>query len=180
MSLKPSIRILGLDPGSVHTGFGLVEKSGRTLRVLDFGRISPPARKPLLQRVASLHDELASRLEEWSPQVVALEKVFRGPNVRSLIVLAQARGAILVALARTGVEVVEYAPAEVKSAVAGHGGADKTQVSRMVTILLGLDRSLKDDESDALALAICQAHRQRTHRVVAEMQGSAANKSLTH
>lgn len=179
MSLPAPIRILGLDPGSIHTGFGLVEKQGRKLAVLDHGRISPSTRAPLMKRVAALHHELTSRLEGWNPDTVVLEKVFRGPNVKSLIVLAQARGAILVALARFDVELVEYAPAEVKSAVAGNGRADKAQISRMVSILLGLGGHLEDDETDALALAICHAHRRRSERVSLAAERGVGARTLT-
>lgn len=158
--------ILGLDPGSLHTGYGLVEKRGSTLRAVDWGRISLPRRHPLPQRLAELIDSVEELLARGLPDLAVLESPFHGMNSRSLIVLAQARGALLGCLARQSVEVVEYSPAEVKSAVTGNGRADKQQVARMVQMLLKMnDQPLADDTSDALAVAICCAQRHRMDRV---------------
>ncbi|HEX5759125.1 MAG TPA: crossover junction endodeoxyribonuclease RuvC [Thermoanaerobaculia bacterium] len=154
--------VLGLDPGSLHTGYGVVERRGSALRALDLGRFSSPPRLPLADRLAHLAGGLAALLERWQPQLVALETPYHGLNSRSLIVLAEARGALLVTLAGRGLLLREYSPAEVKSAVTGNGRADKLQVARMVKLLLALEGDgWASDATDALALAICAAQRAR-------------------
>ncbi len=158
--------VLGLDPGSRHTGYGLVEAEGDRLRALAHGRLSCSPKQSVPLRLHRIATGLTEILEEWSPQAVVLESLFHGINSRSLIVLAQARGALLTSAAASGVEIVEYSPAEVKSAVTGHGRADKSQVKRMVSILLSLPADdLSEDAADALAVAICYAHRSRLDRL---------------
>lgn len=152
--------ILGLDPGSRHTGFGLVRQRGQTLEAVDYGRITARSGAPLPERLAAIVGDLEELLDTLSPAVVAIESTFLGMNPRSLVVLSQARGALLGVVGKRGLRVFEYAPAEVKNAVTGNGRADKSQVSQMVQVLLGLppDR-LPEDSTDALAVAICCAHR---------------------
>jgi crossover junction endodeoxyribonuclease RuvC len=159
--------ILGLDPGSRHTGFAWVEARGDDLEALDFGRMSCPASQPVPQRLASLVEQLTDLLDRRLPHVAVLETPFHGLNSRSLVVLAEARGALLATLAGRSIEITEYSPAEIKSAVAGNGRADKTQVARMVSILLGIDAGkLSSDAADALAIAVCYAHRHRFEKLV--------------
>jgi crossover junction endodeoxyribonuclease RuvC len=154
--------ILGLDPGSLHTGYGVVERRGSALRALDLGRFSCPRRLPLPERLSHLAECLQALLARWQPETVALESTFHGPNAHSLIVLSQARGVLLATLAGRGITIREYSPAEVKSAVTGNGRADKQQVARMVKLLLALDGAgWAADATDALALAICAAQRAR-------------------
>ena len=154
--------ILGLDPGSLHTGFGLLEKRGAELKALDLGRFSCPRDLALPHRLAHLTSCLDELVARARPDLAALESPFHGMNARSLVVLAQARGALLAVLGGRGVEVREFTPAAVKSAVAGNGRADKEQVARMVRLLLGLgDRRFAADATDALALALCCAQRLR-------------------
>ncbi len=158
--------ILGLDPGSLHTGYGLVERQGSALRALALGRLSAPARLALPERLAHLARSLDELLARWHPETVVLETPFHGLNTRSLIVLSAARGALLATLAGRGIAIREYSPAEVKSAVTGNGRADKQQVARMVKLLLALDGDgWAADATDALALAICAAHRARMDRL---------------
>lgn len=158
--------ILGLDPGSLHTGYGLVRKRGTHLEAVDWGRISMSRSMELPARLADLTTSLETLLGRIRPDLAVLESPFHGMNSRSLIVLAQARGSLIACLARHGLEVVEYSPAEVKSAVTGNGRADKTQVSRMVQLLLKMSSEpLADDTSDALAVAICCAQRHRLDRL---------------
>jgi crossover junction endodeoxyribonuclease RuvC len=161
------VLILGLDPGSVHTGYGVVEAHGTRLTLVEGGRISLPARQPLPARLAELARELAGLVDRLEPEVVVLETPFHGLNPRSLIVLAQARGALLSVVGGRRVEIREYSPAEIKSAVAGNGRADKQQVARMVRLLLRLEGELAPDATDALAVAICAAHRDRSDRISA-------------
>lgn len=160
------MRILGLDPGSRFTGYGLVDRSGDGLAVVSHGRFAAPRGRALAQRLHGLTAELERCLEEWRPAVAVLEAPFLGLNPRSLVVLAQARGALMAALAGRGLAVHEYSPAEVKSAVTGNGRADKQQVARMVGLHLRLDAAAaSSDATDALALAICFAHRERVDRL---------------
>lgn len=160
--------VLGLDPGSHHTGYALVEVGGRGLAALDHGRISCPTKLTVAERLAHLSRELAALVDRWQPDAAALETPFHGLNARSLVVLAQARGALLAVLAERGVGIREYSPAEVKSAVTGNGRADKEQVGRMVRMLLALARApASSDAADALALAVCFAHRDRMDRLTA-------------
>ena len=154
--------VLGLDPGSLHTGYGLVERRGSALRALDLGRFSCPQRLALPDRLAQLAQGLEGLLGRWQPETVALETPFHSLNSRSLIILAQARGALLAVLAGRGFAIREYSPAEVKSAVTGNGRADKEQVARMVKLLLALEGDgWAADVTDALAVAICAAQRAR-------------------
>jgi crossover junction endodeoxyribonuclease RuvC len=154
--------ILGLDPGSRATGYGAIRRQGSLTVALAEGRIETDPELSLAERLAHLSLEVERVVEQIGPDAVVLETTFHGRNSRSLIVLAQARGAILAALGRRAVPVVEYAPAEVKSAVTGNGRADKRQVARMVELLLGLRaKSRASDATDALALALCYAQRFR-------------------
>jgi crossover junction endodeoxyribonuclease RuvC len=160
------VLILGLDPGSLHTGYGLIEKRGSALVAIDAGRFSCPRDLDLPRRLAFLAGRLSELLAVRRPDLAVLETPFHGMNVRSLIVLAQARGALLAALAGQGVEIREYSPAEVKSAVTGSGRAEKDQVARMVRLLLSSPgQGWASDATDALALAICCAQRLRLDRL---------------
>ncbi|HEV7517007.1 MAG TPA: crossover junction endodeoxyribonuclease RuvC [Thermoanaerobaculia bacterium] len=167
--------ILGLDPGSLHTGYGLLLKRGSTLTTVDAGRFSCPKNQALPARLAHLVVCMGELLVRHRPDVAVVESPFHGMNIHSLIVLAQARGALLAAVAGHGVEVREYSPAEVKSAVTGNGRADKEQVARMVRLLLSLgdERVLAADATDALALAICCAQRLRMDRLA---EGAGARR----
>ncbi len=159
------MRILGIDPGSRHTGYGVVELHGDELEPLDWGRLSCPPREPVPQRLARLAAGLEELLGRWQPDAAVLETPFHGLNARSLVVLAQARGALLAVLAGRRVPIHEYSPAEVKSAVTGHGRADKRQMARMVGLQLALPEEAGEDAADALALALCFARRRRLDRL---------------
>lgn len=160
------MRILGLDPGSRFTGFGLIDRRGSRLTCAGEGRIALPRGAPLPARLGELARELEALVRDKRPDVAVLEALYHGVNPRSLIVLAQARGALITTLSLQGLEVHEYSPAEVKTAVTGHGRADKKQVARMVRLILGLGGGpLAADASDALAVAICYAQRLRLDRL---------------
>ncbi|MEM7048734.1 MAG: crossover junction endodeoxyribonuclease RuvC [Acidobacteriota bacterium] len=158
--------VLGLDPGSRHTGYGFVEKRGPALTMIEAGTFSCPAKEPVPQRLSYLSRELTDLVARRPPDTVVVEAPFHGLNARSLIVLAQARGALL-AVVGEAYEVREYSPAEVKSAVTGSGHAGKDQVARMVRLLLGVKEPLSSDATDALAVAICGAQRARMERISA-------------
>jgi crossover junction endodeoxyribonuclease RuvC len=149
------MRVLGIDPGSRFTGWGVLDCQGARVQLVAWGRLAPAQDLPLADRLLRLADGLEAVLAEHGPDLAAIERVFHGRNTRSLIVLAEARGALLATLARAGVELAELAPAAVKSAVTGSGRADKQQVARMVRLQLGLrDAVLPLDSSDALAVAL--------------------------
>jgi crossover junction endodeoxyribonuclease RuvC len=153
--------ILGLDPGSLHTGYGLIECRAGAARPISAGRWSAPPKLGVTERLKILADGLDDLLRRSRPDFAAMEKPFHGVNSRSVIVLAEARGALLLTLARSGLRVEEYSPAEVKSAVTGSGRAEKDQVARMVRLLLGLPaESFPADATDALAVALCSSQRQ--------------------
>ncbi|MDR3039026.1 MAG: crossover junction endodeoxyribonuclease RuvC [Candidatus Adiutrix sp.] len=154
--------ILGLDPGSRHTGYGLILTGpGGSAAVVTCGRLSPPPAWPLPRRLAHLHQGLTELMAGFRPGAVAVEDIFTGRNIRSAVVLAQARGVALLAAAQGGAEIFEYAPREVKNAVAGYGQAEKAQVARMVAELLNHREPLPPDAADALAVALCHAGRPR-------------------
>lgn len=154
------MRILGLDPGSIHTGFGIVQAAGSRIESLAVGRVTSLKSSPLPARLARLVVETKDLLERWQPDLVAIETPYRGINSRSLIVLAEARGALLATVALSGAEIREFSPAEVKLAVTGNGRAEKDQVAKMVRLLLRLPADpLASDATDALAVAVCCAHR---------------------
>jgi crossover junction endodeoxyribonuclease RuvC len=158
--------IVGLDPGSRHTGWAVLAVAGSRLRSVEQGCWSPPPKLALAPRLAHLTENLRAVLARFEVAIAVVEAPYHGLNSRSLIVLAEARGALLAEIARHGVEVVEYSPAEVKVAVAGHGRASKEQVARMVKLQLGVDTELlRADTTDALAVAICGARRFRMDRL---------------
>ena len=166
---QAAVRILGLDPGSRHTGYGLLLRHRGHIELLAQGRFSPPGRLDLPARLGWLGVRLGEALAEWRPEVAVLETPFLGLNPRSLVVLAQARGALLGALAAGSVKVREYSPAEIKSTVAGSGRADKTQVARMVALQLsGVPSDATADATDALAIALCAAGRIAAQRLTIE------------
>lgn len=151
------LRILGIDPGSTATGYGVVERQGGDLVHAAHGVLRPPRAAPLAERLAFLRDGLLAVVECHHPEVAVVEQVFVSRNPRSAIVLGQARGAVLVALGEVGLPVAEYAAREVKQSVVGQGGAEKAQVQKMVARLLGLAEPPATDAADALAVAICHA-----------------------
>lgn len=154
------MRILGIDPGSVTTGFGVIDYERGRLTLVEQGSIGTPRGAELAERLAVIHDKLLAVIGRTHPEAAAVETPFAGQNVKSLIQLAHARGVILLAARAHALSVFEYSPRSVKSAVVGYGGAEKEQVAKMVRMLLPGCASLKmsADASDALAIAICHAH----------------------
>jgi crossover junction endodeoxyribonuclease RuvC len=150
------MRVLGVDPGTVATGWGVVDATERRLAYVAGGVIR--ARGPLSRRLAYVYEAVQQILSQYAPNSVSLEKTFVGENVQSAFRLGEARGALLVAAAQAGITVCEYSPAEIKLAVVGHGRAAKAQMQIMVAHLLALRGTLAADEADALGAAICHAH----------------------
>ncbi len=161
------VRVLGVDPGSRCTGYGVVDRHGSELRRVDSGVIRPRG-STLAERLSAIHAELTLVIARHQPHAAALEAVFSARNARSALVLGHARGVALAACGQAGLPTAEYAPATVKSAVTGYGMADKTQVQRMVQRLLGLDSLPPSDAADAIAVAICHAQSLRSAAALAE------------
>ncbi len=151
---------LGVDSGSLSTGYGVVQATGSTHRALEFGAIRNDSKTPHAERLALIFEKLQQVMDRNAPDLLALEEVFVSRNVQSALKLGQVRGAVMVAAASRGVPVVELSPTTVKAAVTGHGHAEKTQVQFMVKAILGLPAVPKPhDAADALALAICALNR---------------------
>ncbi len=152
------MRVLGIDPGTAITGYGLVDYDD-DLRLVDCGAIITPAGMALPQRLVSIHQKLSDLIGRFQPQAVAVEELFFSKNVRTAMSVGQARGVVLLAAAQADLPIYHYKPSEVKQAVAGYGNASKTQMQEMVRLLLGMDAILTpDDVADAVAIAICHAH----------------------
>ena len=153
--------ILGADPGSLRTGWGAIESDGRRDRLIEMGVIVPPPRAPLDVRLRVIHEGMRALIMRLQAEVLAVEDVFHAANSRSALVLGHVRGVVLLAGAEAGIPVSAFAPATVKTMVAGYGRADKPQVAYMVARLLGLESAgTAADASDALAVALCHAHQQ--------------------
>ncbi len=151
--------ILGVDPGSLITGYGLIETDGNRFQVLEAGPIRLKSAGELPDRLLKLATELETRVRQYQPDALSLEKAFFGKNAQSALTLGYVRGVVLMLAARYKLQVAEYSPSEVKKAVCGYGKAEKAQVQEMVRLLLNLaEVPHPPDVADALALAICHAH----------------------
>ena len=153
------MRIIGVDPGSDTTGYGVIDSDGRRYDLVEYAGIRGPKHLSFAERLLAISRKLEEVIERLSPQACAVEDTFYAVNVKSALKLGQARGAVLVAAARAGVEVFEYSPLEIKSALVGYGRAEKQQVQEMVRVLLGMKNVPEPlDASDALAVAICHVN----------------------
>jgi crossover junction endodeoxyribonuclease RuvC len=152
------LRILGIDPGSRITGYGIIEKQGNYLRHVIHGEVKPRKDSLLSIVLSSIYQQLSAVIERTAPQAISLENIFYGKNVRSLIKQAQVRGVVIFAGADKGIPIFEYSPLEVKKAVVGYGRAEKRQVQVMVKAILKLPVLPPADAADALAAAICHAN----------------------
>jgi crossover junction endodeoxyribonuclease RuvC len=152
------LRILGIDPGSHVTGYGIIEKKGNYLQHVLHGEIKPKKDSPLSATLIVVYQQLSAVISQTTPQAIALENIFYGKNVRSLIKQAQVRGVVIFAGADKGLDVFEYSPLEIKKAVVGYGRAEKRQVQVMVKAILKLPELPPADAADALATAICHAN----------------------
>jgi len=156
---QPSTRILGIDPGSINTGWGLVESAGHQLIHVAHGTIGTSLARGQAARLHTIYRGIQQVVRKFQPVGVSLENVFFARNAQSALKLGQARGVALLAAAETGIEVSEYSTKEIKVAVVGYGQATKEQVQKMVTALLALRGEIAEDAADALAAAICEVHR---------------------
>jgi crossover junction endodeoxyribonuclease RuvC len=152
---EEDVRVLGIDPGTLVTGWGVVTRTGASFRRVASGAIELGSTKPLPERLGEIRSTIVELCRLHTPSALALEKAFVAQNVQSAFRLGEARGAVLIAAADAGVAVFEYAPAQVKSTVVGYGRADKRQIMRGVSLRLGIPPAERADEADALALALC-------------------------
>ncbi len=163
------MRVLGIDPGTATTGYGVVEETEEGLRALAYGVVTTPADWPLPKRLQTIYEELRRLVQKWQPDAAAVEEIFFNVNVRTAMSVGQARGVALLAMADEGMTVAEYGPGEVKQALTGYGGAEKRQMQEMVRMLLGLSTPpYPDDAADALAVAICHLHSARMRALTSE------------
>jgi crossover junction endodeoxyribonuclease RuvC len=153
------MKILGVDPGTATTGFGVIQKTGGKLRFVDAGVITTQSTEAMPKRLVRIHECLSELIAEHKPDAVAVELLYFATNVTTAITVGQARGVVLLAAAEAGLEVAEYTPLQVKQAVTGYGKADKRQVQEMVKAILGLNGIPKpDDAADGLGIAITHAN----------------------
>ena len=152
--------ILGIDPGIADTGYGLIEKDkSGNLTCLDYGSIVTAAGIDLSKRLKAISKELAGLIEKYRPQMAAVEELFFCKNVKTALIVGQARGVVMLTISQNNIEVMEFTPLQVKQAVSAYGRASKLQVQKMVKLLLNLkELPCPDDAADALAVAICAAN----------------------
>lgn len=160
------MRILGIDPGLVKTGWGIIEYRAGALSYVAAGTVAPPVRQELAGRLLCLHEKLHDVIDCYRPEVAAIEETFVNMNAASTLKLGNARGAILLSLAQAGLPVAEYAALLVKKSVVGVGRAEKGQVGMMVRTLLPRCDASGADALDALAIAICHAHQSQRNRIL--------------
>jgi crossover junction endodeoxyribonuclease RuvC len=154
--------VLGVDPGTAITGYGLVREAEGQLQAVAYGAITTPSDWALPQRLQKIYRDLSALIREHGPTEGAVEQLFFSRNVKTALAVGQARGVVLLALAEGGLAVHEYTPLQVKQSVVGYGRAEKTQVQELVKLLLGLEVVPQpDDAADALAIAICHLHSAR-------------------
>lgn len=150
--------IMGIDPGTRITGYGIVKKEHLTLTPLDFGTIRPPLSFDLYKRYLIIFESIEQIISKYSPTAIAIETQFVKKNVMSALKLGMARGVAIIAAGKNCIPIYEYAPKKAKLAVVGNGSASKQQMQNMIALLLNLKEGVSEDAADALALAICHSH----------------------
>lgn len=164
------MRILGIDPGTATTGFGLLEVQQNEIRLIDFGCIKTSRHLEAADRLHQIAQDIEKIIQEGKPHVCVVEKIFFSKNVKTAIKVAEARGVILQHARKCHLEVCEYTPTEIKTSVTGDGTADKIQMQKMVQLILKLDSLPKpDDAADAIAAALCYGVRSASHKGKAEV-----------
>lgn len=150
--------VIGVDPGTRFTGFGIIQLVNNTHKVLDFGVITPPSKAPLEKRYLAIFLALEHLIDKYKPISLAVETQYVDKNVQSAIKLGMARGVCVLAGAKADLQISEYSPTMTKKAVVGNGHASKKQMQKMIQLLLNIKEDLKEDAADALALALCHLH----------------------
>jgi len=174
---RPLVRVLGIDPGSLITGYGVISVQGNRNHFVDCGFIETSSKSPLAERLKTIFEGVALVIAQFQPEQLAIEQVFVHRNAGSALKLGQARGAAICAAAVAGLPVSEYAPRAIKQAVVGHGNADKSQVQHMIKALLNLPEPPLADSADALAVALCHGHMSQTAELI--QQGPQARSGGT-
>ena len=153
------MRILGIDPGYAIVGYGVIDYQNTRFSVADYGAILTEAGTPFNERLEQIYDETCAIMQKWKPEAMAIEKLFYNTNAKTVIDVGQARGVLVLAAQKNGLDIAEYTPLQVKQSVVGYGRAEKKQVQEMTKLILNLEKIPKpDDTADALAIAICHAH----------------------
>jgi crossover junction endodeoxyribonuclease RuvC len=173
----PPMRVLGIDPGSLRCGYGVVSRDGGRLRVVESG-VLVPGDRPMAERLALILEGLGDLIARTAPAEVSVEQIFAGISPRSALALGQARGVALAAAARAGLPVFEYQPSEVKLAFTGSGRAGKAQMMQTARALLGVEAELSD-EADAVALAVCHLARRPLRLATAKATAVRASTGAT-
>jgi crossover junction endodeoxyribonuclease RuvC len=169
------MRILGIDPGTIHLGYGLVDDVGGKMTYVLCGVINLSQRQPVEQRLLAIYEGLNRVVKEWQPEMVAVEEPFVSENVRTALAIGRAEAIVLLVSATHSLSVARYSPAQVKQRVASHGGADKRQVAQMVRVHLGMAVAPEPvDASDALAVAICHCGEARLKQLADRQQQARA------
>ncbi|MFA5358589.1 MAG: crossover junction endodeoxyribonuclease RuvC [Patescibacteria group bacterium] len=151
--------ILGIDPGFADTGWGVIEKKGNDLSLVDYGVIKTSTKLDFIARLEIIHQDLTRVIKKFKPEKVAVEQLFFAKNVKTALLVGQARGVVLLTIMEEKLPLLEYTPLQVKQAVCSYGRAEKTQIQKMVKVLLQMkDIPRPDDAADALAIAICCAN----------------------
>lgn len=159
--------VLGVDPGTAITGYGLVEERENDLTLVAYGTVTTSAEMPLAARLQRIYQELSTIIATYRPAEAAVEELFFSRNTRTALAVGQARGVALLALANAGLPIREYTPLQIKQAITGYGQASKQQMQKMVRLLLKLDAVPQpDDAADAIAAAICHIHSQRLRAIL--------------
>lgn len=160
------MRVFGIDPGSLTTGYGVVEKRGAALFHVDNGIVKPKKDDPFHKRLSRIYDDIIKLLDEFKPDIVAIEDAFCHLDARAAIKLGHVRGIAMLAAVTKGLDIAEYAPGSIKQAVTGFGHATKPQVQQMVKAILKLPDVAAEDASDALAVAICHLNSEGMRRIL--------------
>ena len=162
------MRILGVDPGTVIMGYGVVEGEGSEIALVDYGALKSPSRSPIGERLSYLYGKLSEIVLRYQPEVVAVEQPFVAKNVKSALAVGKAQAVAILAAANEGIPVYEYTPAQVKQKVTDYGASSKEQVQEMVRLQLGLEETPQpNDAADALAVAICHLREIHLERLLA-------------
>ena len=162
------MRIAGVDPGTIVTGVGILDDSGKQPALVFSGIIRPSKGEPIANRIETIFTELKTLFQEWKPDVLALENIFYQKDFRAAVKVGEARAAAMLAASMNGIPVVEYPPARIKQSISGNGRATKDQIQYMVRHILGLQGSLSADSADAIAVALCHIHCQKFTQIQKE------------
>lgn len=161
------MRVLGIDPGTAITGYGVVESVNDELHLITYGAITTPAKHPLPERLQMIHQELSVVIAEYEPDEAAVEELFFSKNARTALSVGQARGVVILTLANADISIGEYTPLQIKQAIVGYGKATKHQVQDMVRMLLQLEEIPRpDDAADGVAVAVCHLHSYRLNSLL--------------